>query len=96
MVSIKDTSLNVFNVAIVEYDHDFLNVTPTDLGARNVRTENNTTWSSIDLIFSPTRKQIRNFKRTIKSKGSQGRGFTAKDIVVTTGGKTVANGFGNG
>lgn len=87
-------SLSAFNIAIVEYDHDFLNVQPTDLGIRAVRTINNTTWSSIDLTFASTPKQIRNFKRTIKSKGSRGRGFTARDVVVTTGGKTVANGFG--
>lgn len=87
-------SLNTFNIAIVEYDHDFLNVEPTDLGNRSVRAINNTTWSSIDLTFAPSPKQIRDFKRTIKSKGSRGRGFAAKDVVVTTGGKTVANGFG--
>ena len=87
-------SLDVLNIAIVEYDHDFLNVEPTDLGNRSVRAINNTTWSSIDLTFAPSPKQIRDFKRTIKSKGSRGRGFAAKDVVVTTGGKTVANGFG--
>tara|TARA_Y100000592_G_scaffold99433_1_gene175424 strand:- start:50 stop:811 length:762 start_codon:yes stop_codon:yes gene_type:complete len=87
-------SLNAFNIAIVEYDHDFLNVEPTDLGGRAVRTINNTTWSSIDLTFPSTPKQIRDFKRTIKSKGSRGRGFSAKDVVATTGGKTVTNGFG--
>ena len=87
-------SLDAFNIAIVEYDHDFLNVSPTDVGNRQARAINSTTWSSIDLTFPSTPKQIRNFKRTIKSKGSRGRGFTAKDVVATTGGKTVANGFG--
>ena len=87
-------SLDAFNIAIVEYDHDFLNVEPTDLGNRQVRTISSAAWSTIDLAFASTPEQIRDFKRTIKSKGSRGRGFAAKDVVVTTGGKTGANGFG--
>tara|TARA_R100000951_G_scaffold109985_1_gene107668 strand:+ start:67 stop:825 length:759 start_codon:yes stop_codon:yes gene_type:complete len=82
------------SLMVVEYTHDYLASAPaSDLTMRIVTAASGVT-GELDLVFKATGTQMRNFKRVVKTKGSRGRGFKAIGMGATTGGKTVANGFG--
>ena len=82
------------SLMVVEYTHDYLALEPrSDLTMRIVTAASGVT-GELDLVFKATHTQTRNFKRVVKTKGSRGRGFKAISMGATTGGKTVANGFG--
>jgi hypothetical protein len=92
-------SLDEFKVAVVA-SRDYTNTEP---GTGNQTTNFKTvadgtasyrpTLSYVAGTAGDTPQQQRNKRRRRRSKGARGKGFASKNISVTTGGKTVANGF---
>ena len=82
-------ALTEFKIAIVG-GKDYTNTAPT--------ADNRTLIDSVDDSVASKRPRLkwvpaRSSRKVRKTKGSRGRGFSLKNVTVTTGGKTVANGF---
>jgi len=82
-------ALDEFKIAIVGV-RDYTNTAPT--------ADKRTLIDSVDDSTAANRPRLkwvsaRSSRKARKTKGSRGRGFSLKNVTVTTGGKTVANGF---
>jgi len=82
---------NKVSLMIVEYTHDYLNTIP--IVTQKIVTAASGFTGDLELVFKPTPAQVKKFKRKTKTKGAKSRGFKTLDSGITTGGKTVGNGF---
>ena len=82
-------ALSEFKIAIVGIN-DYTNTAAT--------ADKRTNFDSVDDSTAANRPRLkwvgaRSSRKARKTKGARGRGFSLKNVSVTTGGKTVANGF---
>tara|TARA_Y100000592_G_scaffold29786_2_gene47508 strand:+ start:361 stop:1125 length:765 start_codon:yes stop_codon:yes gene_type:complete len=94
---------NSFNFAIVEYDTDFLNSSPTTFRRIGMHYVDFTSTSrdpflrmDVEAAATDTPQQKRNRRRRRRSKGAKARsGFSTKHVMAPSGGSSTGNGFGD-